>query len=183
MPNPNIWKPDYGLKAIVANSTTFQSTVGAANASAAMAHIFSSGDDDFDEARAVVNTETMRRYCGGVGGIGNWKSKGTIVLLLERKSTGFEISDKTTFDSQESSFTQWCSDVWLEMETLLDLREAITIGATSYNPLAVAEVHSDGKAYLMPESETPQLDESDPDTPTARKNRSWWWMQFFIELY
>lgn len=189
MPNPNIWKPDFGFKALVAHSNTFCLTVGAYtvvnnqnvyNPTTAMQHIFGNVDDDFDEARACVSVDSMVRKNVGIG---NWKSDGTIHVLLERKYPEFEIGDKTTYDSQEEQFTQWCSDIWYDIEAKLESRTVLTVNGTDYNPLAVHQVRSDGKAMLIPASECPQYDDADFATPSARKARSWWWMQFFVELY
>jgi hypothetical protein len=189
MPNPNIWKPDYGLRALIAHSNSFCYAVGAYtivgpdtiyNPTAAMAHIFGAVDDDFPEARACVTVNNMVRKNIGIG---NWRSDGSLMVLLERKYPQFEISDKATFDSQEALFTQWCSDVWLEMEAKLDSRAVLTIDTVSYNPLAIHSVNTDGQARLVPASECPQYDDEDSGTAAASKRRSWWYMMWEVSLY
>ena len=189
MPNPNIWKPDYGLRALIANSNSFCHAVGAFeivsgntvyNPTLAITHIFGAVDDDFAEARACVTVNDMVRKNIGVG---NWRSDGSLLVLLERKYAEFELGDKMTFDAQETAFTQWCSDVWLEMEAILDARTALIINSVSYNPLAIHSVRTDGRPVLIPASECPQYDDEDSETQTANKRRSWWWMGWEVSLY
>lgn len=165
--------PEDGFKRMVASSAAFQTAVGAANATAALAHCVSNGESDFAKARSII------RLPNGVTrkstGIGNIVSSGTLYWGLWRKYDNFEVFaedqpetdpgeerpptiDVTAQDDAEKTFLDWCSTVLTEVEAIYLARTAVM----GQNPLSVQSIRTTGDCNLIPASEWKRYYEIDP---------------------
>jgi hypothetical protein len=117
---------------------------------------------------------TQRRNIG----IGNWKSTGTVYMLIERWYPAFpaDAGGLPGIDVQSQDFAAWVSQVQLEMEALLDAGQLIL----GQNPVAIEQFKWSDEPYLRSDESTIQLDPG--QTASANPPRHVWWIEAEVDL-
>jgi len=166
-----IFSQPYSLKLLVAASSTFQTVVGAANATAALAYIhFPRAEESDSPSWAIVSDEDtpLRREKKGTG---YWADEGSLMLSFDFFVPG---DNDDTVESSEEWFLQQAGDIISDMEALAGEGEPVA-GQTHLAVLAF--VHRDGP-WELDTAEFGELPDLDEESAPSRL----WHASFDVEF-